>query len=112
MKLTLAILLGVVVLTLILWGRRGNVSSEEARKLVAEGASLLDVRTQQEFAAGHIEGALNIPLQELQQRLHELPKDRPVVVYCRSGNRSSSAAKLLENQGYSAVHDLGGMSRW
>lgn len=91
----------------------GDVNSAQARQLVQAGARLIDVRTPSEFAAGHIPGALNIPLQQLDSRLTELqPTDRPVVLYCRSGNRSGSAARLLKNAGFAAVHDLGAMSRW
>ena len=74
---------------------------------------LLDVRTPAEFAAGHIEGALNIPVQELEERMNELvPRERQLVVYCRSGARSHRAKGLLEPAGYASVHDLGAMSSW
>jgi phage shock protein E len=104
----LVLAIGYFVLT-----RRGDVDASQARKLVDGGARLVDVRTPAEFAAGHIPGAVNIPLQELEQRLGEFePKHAPIVVYCRSGNRSSSAARTLKAAGYAAVHDLGAMSRW
>jgi len=91
-----------------------NVAPGEARHLVEQGALLLDVRTPQEFAAGHLDGAVNIPVQQLEARLSELAakKDRPIVVYCRSGARSASAAKLLAAAGHSRVFDLGAMSSW
>ena len=73
---------------------------------------LVDVRTPQEFNSGYIEGAVNIPLQELAQRADEIPQDQPVVLYCRSGNRSSSAAKMLASAGYEQVYDLGGVIDW
>ena len=73
---------------------------------------LVDVRTPQEFESGYIEGAVNIPLQELAQRAGELPQDQPVVLYCRSGNRSSTAARMLSNAGYQQVYDLGGVQDW
>ena len=93
--------------------RGGNVGSAQARQLVQAGARLVDVRTPSEFAAGHIPGAINIPLQQLDSRLMELqPKDIPVVLYCRSGGRSGNAARVLKNAGFAAVHDLGPMSRW
>jgi rhodanese-related sulfurtransferase len=91
----------------------GDVSGAEARQLVQAGARLVDVRTPGEFASGHIPGAINIPLQELQGRLRELePKDATVVLYCRSGHRSGNAARLLKGAGFGAVHDLGAMTRW
>lgn len=73
---------------------------------------LVDVRTPQEFNSGYIEGAVNIPLQELAQSADEIPQDQPVVLYCRSGNRSSSAAKMLASAGYEQVYDLGGVIDW
>lgn len=92
----------------------GGVSGDEAKQLVQRGAVLLDVRTPQEFAAGHIDGARNIPVQELEQKLSALPaqKSAPIVVYCRSGARSAKAASVLRNAGYTEVHDLGAMSNW
>ncbi len=89
------------------------MKSEDAHRLVKEGAVLLDVRTPEEFAAGHVEGALNIPVQVLEQQLAKLPqKDRPIVIYCRSGRRSAAAKTLLEQAGYTKTYDLGAMSNW
>ena len=83
------------------------------RALVAKGARLLDVRTPEEFAAGHVEGARNVPLDELEKRMSEAgPKDQPVVVYCQAGGRSAQAAKILRANGYTQVIDLGPMSAW
>ncbi len=73
---------------------------------------LIDVRTSGEFAGGYIPGAVNIALQDLNQRLNKIPKDKPVVVYCRSGNRSASAAQALLQAGYEEVYDLGGIIEW
>ena len=93
--------------------RTGGVDGPEARRLVAAGALLLDVRTREEFSGGHITGAVNIPVQELDGRIGEIEsKDRPVVVYCRSGLRSGRAASMLVRGGYHSVHDLGAMGRW
>jgi len=84
-----------------------------AKEAVKAGAKLVDVRTPQEYAAGHIEGAINIPVQELDARLSEFgPKDGVVVVYCRSGARSATAKSKLEAAGYKSVHNLGAMSNW
>jgi phage shock protein E len=96
-----------------LFGKGGDTTGAQARELVQAGARLVDVRTRAEFAAGHLPGAINIPVQELAERLPELrPKDTPVVLYCRSGRRSSSAARTLKSAGFAAVHDLGPMGRW
>ncbi len=82
------------------------------RRLVANGALLLDVRTPSEFHEGHVPRAMNVPLQELSARLNELgPRSRPVVVYCRSGNRSEQASAILRGAGF-VVKDIGPMSMW
>jgi rhodanese-related sulfurtransferase len=73
---------------------------------------LLDVRQPEEFKAGHIPGAQNISLQTLEQRLAEVPKSQPVVLICRSGNRTKAAAQILAQAGYTQVYDLGGMIQW
>ena len=66
----------------------------------------LDVRTPEEFGAGHIPGAINISLQTLPERLNELPKDKQLYVYCRSGNRSTKASKLLADAGFKHVENF------
>lgn len=73
---------------------------------------LIDVRTPEEFASGHISGAVNIPLDTISTRLAEIPQDRDVVLYCRSGNRSNQAWNLLNGEGYSRIYDLGGVIAW
>ncbi len=73
---------------------------------------LLDVRTPEEFAGGHIAGAVNISLQTLPQRLETLPKDQPIVLYCRSGNRSNQAAQIMARAGFTQLYDLGGIIDW
>lgn len=90
-----------------------TVSGAEAKALVQGGALLLDVRSPEEFADGHLAGAVNIPVDALPGRLAEVePKDRPVVVYCRSGARSSKARGLLLEHGWTKVENLGGMGSW
>lgn len=92
--------------------RRGT-DLAAARHLVDGGALLLDVRTEDEFAERHVHGAVNIPVQALAQRLHELPhKQHPIVVHCRSGIRSATAAGLLRKAGWASVHDIGGFPPW
>jgi len=83
----------------------------EAQRRVAAGAVLLDVRTAAEFAMGHVDGAMNIPVQQLAARHDEVPRGHGVVVYCRSGHRSAIAARQLEAEGHE-VYDLGPMSAW
>ena len=77
--------------------------------------TLLDVREVSEVTAGHIAGAVNLPWTSgvLQKDHSKVPKDRPVVVYCRSGVRSNAAATFLQGKGYKPVYDmLGGMLAW
>lgn len=86
-----------------------RIGGREAWRLVREeGAVLLDVRSPAEYASGHADGALNIPLQDLSRRLGEVPEDRPVVVYCASGRRSASACEALSRAGRTA-YDAGGL---
>lgn len=87
------------------------VSPADAHKLVAAGATLLDVRSPGEWQQGHIEGAVLIPVGEVEQRMSEVPRDKPVIVYCASGGRASTATETLRQAGYDA-RNLGGMKRW
>lgn len=87
------------------------VLGAEAKAAVAKGATLLDVRTVDEFEELHIPGATNIPLDQLFDRLSAVPKEKPVVIYCASGARSSVAAGVLAKAGYE-VMDLGGLGNW
>ena len=91
-----------------------TLTGEEAHGRVNQGAFLLDVRSPGEFADGHLAGAVNVPVQELEATLGSLPVDRnrEIVVYCRSGMRSSRARGILLKAGFSKVEDLGGMSNW
>jgi rhodanese-related sulfurtransferase len=74
---------------------------------------LLDVRTPQEYAEGHIAGAVNVPYDQLATRLAEVPKDKDVVLYCRSGRRAGIAADVLAANGYTRLSHLeGDMSAW
>lgn len=91
--------------------RSSPQGNQEARKWVSEGAVLLDVRTPAEYAEGHLPGAINIPVQELEARTNELPKGSRIVVYCRSGARSARAKSLLEAKGFKVL-DLGPMSAY
>ena len=93
-------------------GETREVSRDEARKLIDEGAQLIDVRADHEWEVGRIAGASHVPLPELPQRLGELAKDRPVVVYCRGGNRSSMATEALTDAGYDAVKLSEGIVGW
>jgi rhodanese-related sulfurtransferase len=74
---------------------------------------VLDVRTTEEFTAGHVPGAVNIPYDQVASRLAEVPKDRDVVLYCRSGRRAQLAAAVLADNGYARLEHLqGDMPAW
>ena len=90
----------------------GEVSRDEARKLIEDGAQLVDVRTVHEWEAGRIAGATHLPLAELAERAGEIDPDRPVVLYCRGGNRSTMAALALNDAGYQAVKLSEGIVGW
>lgn len=89
-----------------------EVSREEARKLLQDGAQLVDVRADHEWEMGRIEGATHLPLAELAERTDEIDNDRPVVLYCRGGNRSTMAAEALADAGYDAVKLSEGIVGW
>jgi hydroxyacylglutathione hydrolase len=86
---------------------------EAAREAVAAGATVIDVREPDEYAAGHIEEALPIPLGRLQGELARVPRDRPVLTYCAMGERATTAASILERGGFEDVRNLdGGFNAW
>jgi rhodanese-related sulfurtransferase len=83
----------------------------DCAELVKQGAIILDVRTKKEFATGHIEGSLNIPVDTLSNNLSKLKdKNIPVITCCASGMRSASANKILKSNGFAQVHNGGSWS--
>jgi len=89
-----------------------EVSRDEAQKLIDEGAQLVDVRAEHEWEVGHIAGATHLPLDELPERAGEIDKERPVVLYCRGGTRSTMAATALADAGYDAAKLSEGIVGW
>jgi len=75
--------------------------------LIANGAVVVDVRTKQEFASGHVKGSVNIPLDVLSSKMQELPKDKAIITCCASGMRSASAKSILLNNGFKEVYNGG-----
>ncbi len=103
------------ILALALWfgykwwnSRRVAAMLPELKK---SGAVLVDVRSSGEFASASAPGTINIPLQELGQRLAEIPRTAPVVVCCASGSRSGMARLMLKRHGYANVHNIGAWTR-
>jgi rhodanese-related sulfurtransferase len=93
-------------------GETKEVTREEARRLVESGAQLVDVRADHEWEAGRIPDAKHLALGELSERTGELDPDRPVVLYCRGGTRSSMATDALAAAGYDAAKLTGGIVGW
>jgi rhodanese-related sulfurtransferase len=90
-----------------------EISPAQANQLFSEGAVIVDVREQSEWIEGHIDGAVLIPLGELESRLTELPKDKQIVAVCRTGRRSAEARDILLNNGFAQVTSMaGGMTAW
>lgn len=91
-----------------------NIDFKQAKQIMdAEQVVLLDVRTEEEFATGHITNAINIPVDELEFRFNEL-EDRKakILVYCKSGRRSVIACEILAERGFTNVYNMGGVVDW
>jgi phage shock protein E len=108
----LIIVVGVVVAFFAL-KRLSFVSAEEARKHLAAGALVIDVRSPDEFRSGHLTNAVNIPLGELQKRIPDFVKDKNQVLllHCLSGGRSAIARQQLKRMGYANAFNLGSFRR-
>jgi rhodanese-related sulfurtransferase len=93
-----------------------KIKPEDAKKRLdsEKGIVLLDVRTKEEYDTGYIKGSILIPLDNVKEEAERKLKDKdaPIFVYCRSGNRSTSAASILANLGYKNVYNLGGINNW
>ena len=93
-----------------------NITAEEAKRIMdsEEGYIILDVRTQEEYAEGHIPGAILIPNTEIEAKAEEVltEKDQLILVYCRSGRRSKLAAEALVELGYTNIKEFGGIIDW
>lgn len=123
-KKTISIAVVVILAALFLYAQSGqdkgftSVTPQEVKTKIAnkEDIVLLDVRTVQEYNGpmGNIEGSILIPVQELGSRVKELAKfkDKEIIVYCRSGNRSRVGTQILMENGFNAINMLGGMRAW
>jgi phage shock protein E len=104
-----AAVLALLVVRRLAGGKR--VSPMVVLEKIKAGAKVVDVRSPGEFSGGAYPGAVNIPVQELEHRAGELPRDRPIVVYCASGMRSASAERLLRAKGFADVVNGGGLAQ-
>jgi rhodanese-related sulfurtransferase len=114
MKKQIAIFMFFLLVTGCSGGSYTDVTVDEAKQMIDNGeVEVLDVRTPEEFSAGHIPGAKLVPLQLIEGMLTELDKDQKYVVVCRSGNRSSEASGILANEGFESIYNMtGGMNEW
>jgi len=85
----------------------GSSRNENLATLVKEGAFLVDVRSPSEFASGHVKGSANIPLDQVASQLSKFKGKEQIVVFCKSGNRSSQAKSILEQNGFTNVTNGG-----
>ncbi|MHB1353140.1 MAG: rhodanese-like domain-containing protein [Thiobacillus sp.] len=118
MLVALALISGVMLAWSFVGGSLSGVEQADtlkATRLFNDDALVLDVREDKEYAAGHIPKAKHIPLGQLQSRLNELDKhkNKPVLVTCRSGNRSAHACRILKKAGFETVYNqAGGILAW
>ena len=97
----IASVFGVFALTNTSGSTEQKLTMQTIKSEISSGAALIDVRTQSEYSSGHIDGAANLPLQNIQAGLlPNMDKDKTIYVYCHSGNRSTQAAALLKKAGY------------
>jgi len=93
-----------------------TISAKEAKKMMDENEDIiiLDVRTEDEYQEGHIEGAILIPDNEITEKAEDILADKSetILVYCRSGRRSANASKELSDLGYTNIYDFGGINDW
>ena len=92
----------------ILYGKVRQIRVSQVRQLVESGACIIDVREEAEFEAGHLKGAINIPLSQLHQRMGEIPKDIPVYLHCRTSQRSYYACCYLQGNGFRNLYNISG----
>ncbi|MEG0014457.1 MAG: rhodanese-like domain-containing protein [Cellulosilyticaceae bacterium] len=92
-----------------------DITAQEAKMIIVEqNGILLDIRTKEEYEERHIEGCEFIPLNVLGHQIEDVIEDydRPIILYCRSGQRTKVAAVVLKELGYTQLYDLGGMNNW
>ncbi len=113
------ILIGLAIVGFLIYNRVlsnvPSISSEESQKVISDNNyRFLDVRTDGEYSDGHIPNSIHIPLQDIQSRISEIEKikDKKIIVYCRSGARSSMASKTLLKEGFNVSNLTGGIMSW
>jgi len=91
-----------------------DVSVQQGKEMIDRGeVFILDVRTREEYNESHINGSTLIPVQELAIRFKELPRDKKILVYCRTGSRSATASEILVKNGFTLIYNMqGGITGW
>ncbi len=104
----------IICLILLLVGcDKQNISPEQAYKMMEnEDVVIIDVREYFEYNSGHLENAINIPLDDLEEKINEIDKDKKIIVYCLSGNRAQIALEILAENGYDNIYTFGGIKNW
>ena len=97
----------IAVMIDLLRGLFGIGPKVNFKELLQNGATIVDVRTKNEFQGGHIKNSVNVPLANLQDKLSKLKKNKPVITCCASGSRSASARSILKSNGFAEVHNGG-----
>lgn len=113
MDWTLILIIGGALAAVLLLKRMSFVSVDVARKHLAEGALVIDVRSPEEFRSGKVPGAINLPLGEVRAKIAQVAKDKqqPLLVHCLSGGRSAIAKQQIKSLGYAKVFNLGSLGR-
>lgn len=101
-KIIFIIVISVVMFTIVK-NLFSNQSSEGLKTIITNNAFLVDVRTPQEYAEGHVQGSVNIPLDQVANQLEKFKNHDNIIVFCRSGNRSGQALQILKENGFSNV---------
>ncbi|MBU2911837.1 rhodanese-like domain-containing protein [Vibrio splendidus] len=101
--------LSALCIALLSSGVRASERAETGWELIEKGALVVDVRTPAEFEQGHLDNAINYPLSEVATHFADIEKDQLIVLYCRSGNRSGQAYQFLRTQGFTQIHNAGGL---
>ena len=91
---------------------KSKAVNDLAAEVEAKTLNLIDVREADEFASGHLPGAINLPLSDFLERYEELDKEKPYYIICRCGARSAQACAFLEEEGYDVTNVAGGTSAW
>ncbi|BDR15573.1 rhodanese-like domain-containing protein [Vibrio sp. STUT-A11] len=108
MKRFISLTLTAICISLITPMTFASERAEQGWLLIEQGAMIIDVRTPREFAEGHLDNAVNFPLSELDKHYKGIVKDKEIVLYCRSGNRSGKAYQYLQSKGFTNLHNAGG----